>query len=81
MLNKIYSSKWTSGCIKMLSIWKKMRERFKTLFELKLKFIPKAWKWEAMAHKTPFKGCLFGNRDSNSTFILFCLDLTNGLVA
>ena len=67
--------------MKMLSIWKKMRKRFKTLFELKLKFIPKAWKWEAMAHKTPFKGCSFGNRDSNSTFILFCLNLKNGLVA
>ena len=32
-----------------------MRKYFKTLSELKLKFIPKAWKREAMAHKTPFK--------------------------
>ena len=36
-------------------MWKKMRKSFKTS-ELKLKFIPKAWKREAMAHKTPLKG-------------------------
>ena len=36
-------------------IWKKLRKSFKALSELKLKFIPKAWKREAMAHKTPFK--------------------------
>ena len=34
----------------------KMIESFKTLPELSLKFIPKAWKREAMAHKTPLKG-------------------------
>ena len=34
-------------------IWKKMRKSFKILSELKLKFTPKAWKWEAMANKTP----------------------------
>ena len=33
-----------------------MRKSFKTLSELKLKFIPKAWKREAMAHNTPLKG-------------------------
>ena len=33
----------------------KIRKRFKTLSELKLKFIPKAWKSEAMAHRTPLK--------------------------
>ena len=38
-------------------IWKKMRKRFKTLSELRLKFIPKASNREAMAHKTPLKGC------------------------
>ena len=32
-------------------IWKKMRKKFKTLSELKLKFIPKAWKREAIDHK------------------------------
>ena len=42
--------------LKCSPIWKKMRKSFKT-FELKLKFIPKAWKREAMAHKTPLKGC------------------------
>ena len=30
---------------------------FKTLSELKLKLIPKAWKREIMAHKTPFEAC------------------------
>ena len=38
-------------------IWKKMTKRFKTLSELRLKFIPKASKREAMAQKTPLKGC------------------------
>ena len=37
---------------------KKMRNSFKTLSELKLKFISKAWKREAMAHKNPLNGCL-----------------------
>ena len=55
--NNIYSSKWASRCIKMLSIWKKMRKHFKTLLELKLKFIPKAWKWEAMAPQIPLQSC------------------------
>ena len=36
-------------------ICKKMTKSFKTS-ELKLKFIPKAWKREAMAQKTPIKG-------------------------
>ena len=34
----------------------KMIESFKALPELRLKFIPKAWKQEAMAHKTTLKG-------------------------
>ena len=38
------------------SIWKKIRNTFTTLSELKLKFIAKAWKREATAHKTPLKG-------------------------
>ena len=38
-------------------IWKKMRKGFKTLSELKLNFIPKAEKREAMARKTSFKCC------------------------
>ena len=29
---------------KCSSIWKKMRKTFKTLSELKLKFMPKSWK-------------------------------------
>ena len=41
--------------LKCSPIWKKMRKEFKTLSELKLKFILKAWKREAMAHKTPLK--------------------------
>ena len=41
--------------LKCCPIWKKMRKSFKILFELMLKFIPKVWKREAMAHKTPFK--------------------------
>ena len=44
--------------LKYSPIWKKMRKSFKTLSGLNLKFIPKAWKREAMAHKTPLK-----NRD------------------
>ena len=34
--------------LKRSSIWKKMRKFFKTLSELKFKFIPKAWKREAI---------------------------------
>ena len=30
--------------LKCSPIWKKMRKSFKTLSELKLKFIPKVWK-------------------------------------
>ena len=41
--------------LKCFPIWKKMRKSFKKLSELTLKFIPKAWKREAMAHKTPLK--------------------------
>ena len=43
--------------LKCSPIWKKMRKSFKTSSELKLKFILRAWKREAMAHKTPFKDC------------------------
>ena len=39
--------------LKCSPIWKKARKSFKTLSELKLKFISKAWKREAMAHKNP----------------------------
>ena len=40
--------------LKCSAIWKKMRKNFKTLSDLiKLKFLPKAWKREAMVHKTP----------------------------
>ena len=42
---------------KCCPIWKKMRKNFKTLPEHKLKFIAKAWKREAMAHKTTLKRC------------------------
>ena len=41
--------------LKCSPICKKMTKSFKTS-ELKLKFIPKAWKREAMDHKTPRKG-------------------------
>ena len=34
--------------LKWSPIWKKIRKSFKTLSDLKLKFIPKAWKQEAM---------------------------------
>ena len=40
--------------LKCSPIWKKMRTSFKTS-ELKLKFIPKVWKREAMARKSPLK--------------------------
>ena len=40
---------------KLLLYGKKTRKMFKTLSEVKLKFIPKAWKREAMAHKAPLK--------------------------
>ena len=42
--------------LKCSSMWQKLSKSFKTLFEFKLNFIPKAWKREAMAHKTPLKG-------------------------
>ena len=41
--------------LKCSPIWKEVRKSFKTLSDLKLKFILKAWKREAMAQKTPFK--------------------------
>ena len=34
---------------------KKTRKTFQTLSEVKLKFIPNAWKREAMAHKAPLR--------------------------
>ena len=40
---------------KLLLYEKKKRKMFKTLSEVKLKFIPKAWKREAMDHKAPLK--------------------------
>ena len=43
--------------LKCSPIWKKIRKSFKILSELKLKLISKAWKREAMPHKTPIKGC------------------------
>ena len=43
--------------LKCSQIWKKIGKSFKTLSELKLKLIPKAWKWEAMAYKIPLKRC------------------------
>ena len=43
--------------LKCSSIWKKMKKSFKALSELKLRFIPKAWKREAITHKIPLKGC------------------------
>ena len=39
-------------------IWKKIRKSFKTLSELKLKFIAKTGKREAMTRKTPLKDFL-----------------------
>ena len=42
--------------LKCFPIWKKMRKSFKASSEFKLKFIPKAWKREAMAHKNPLEG-------------------------
>ena len=60
--------------LKYSPIWKKMRKSFKTLSELKLKLTPKAWKREAMAHKTIYSQD-HKTRDSNSTFILFYLNL------
>ena len=56
--------------LKCSPIWKKMRKSFKTLSELKFKFIPKVWKWEAMAYKIPLKRCSL-KINSNSTFTLF----------
>ena len=45
--------------LKCSPIWKKMTKSFKTLSELMLKFILKAWKREAMARKTLLKSSLF----------------------
>ena len=61
--------------LKCNPIWKKMRKSFKALSDLKLKFIPKAWKREAMAHETMYSQD-HKTRDSNLTFILFNLNLT-----
>ena len=52
-----YKNRFTpkSGQVTVLKsppIWKKMIKGFKTLFELKLKFIPRAWKREPLADKT-----------------------------
>ena len=58
-----YKKRFTSqngqvAVLKCSPIWKKMRKRFKIYLSLlKLKFILKAWKREAMAHKTHLKGC------------------------
>ena len=41
--------------LKCSPIWKEVRKSLKTLSDLKLKFILKAWKRKAMAQKTPFK--------------------------
>ena len=46
-----------AAMLKCSPIWNKMRKSFKILSELKLKFIPKAWKRETMLtrpyiHKT-----------------------------
>ena len=81
--NNIYSSKWASRCIKMLSIWKRMRRHFKILLELKLKFIPnQSLEMGSYGSPDPPSKLFIGNRDSNSTFVFcFCLNLTNGLVA
>ena len=46
---KIYASRWTSRHIKVLSSIEKLRKSFKTLSELKLKFIPKAWQRDAVS--------------------------------
>ena len=61
--------------LKCYPIWKKMRKSCKALSDLKLKFIPKAWKREAMAHKTMYSQD-HKTRDSNLNFILFYLNLT-----
>ena len=53
----MYPSKWTSTYIKVLTNMEKMRKGFKILSELKLKFIDKVWKREAMTHRNPLKGC------------------------
>ena len=41
--------------LKYSPIWKNMRKSFKTLSELKVKFIRKARKLEAMVTRTPLK--------------------------
>ena len=51
-----------------------MKISFVKLSELKLKFIPKAWNWEAMAHKTSLKGCSF-KIEILTRLLLFFLNL------
>ena len=67
--------------LKCSPTWKKMRKSFKTLSELKLELIPKACKREAMAHiirpPPPSLKVVHLKWDSNSTFILFHLNLKN----
>ena len=58
LIRKDLSQNEQVAVLKCSRIWEKIRKIFKTLSELKLKFIPKAWKWESMAHKAPVKGSL-----------------------
>ena len=62
--------------LKCSTIWKKMRKSFKTLSELKLKCIPKAWKREAMAHKNPCALRLVETFWLVETFISKCLNFS-----
>ena len=43
--------------LKCSPTWKKMRKSFKTLSVLKLKFIPRTLKREAMTHNTSLQVC------------------------
>ena len=54
---RFMSQNGQAAVLKSSPVWKKMTKNFKTLAELKLKFMPKTSKREAMAYKTSVKGC------------------------
>ena len=60
-----------------MKVLSKMEENEKkSSSELKFKFIPKAWKREAMAQKSPLKGCSFKIEILTRLLSFFNLNLT-----
>ena len=68
---KIYAPQNGQVTVKKWEKVNKMRKSFKTLSELKLKFIHKGWEREAMAHKT-----LLAHLNNNIGCVLFMSTFT-----